>query len=155
MAIAVRKLQSGDVDVFVKDQTAKDLALCQNSYQGLKVLRQDYVLEIPGVPLNLQVASGPHADNGELIRRIKKDTARLNPTLEITMVRWLHDAKAQAKRNQETGKVKTKGTLLVHCPTQDIQYKAVKSGIVIDAQLYEARPFDSSVLLRQCYKCAQ
>src|SRR5437016_1775558 len=50
MAIAVRKLQSGDVDIFVKDQTAKDLALCQNNYQGLKVLRQDYVLEIPGVP---------------------------------------------------------------------------------------------------------
>ena len=155
MAIAVRKLQSGDVDVFVKDQTAKDLALCQNNYQGLKVLRQDYVLEIPGVPLNLQVTSGLHADNGELIRRIKKDTARLNPTLEITMVRWLHDVKAQSKRNQETGKVKTKGTLLVHCPTQEIQHRAVKSGIVIDAQLYEARLFDSSVLLRQCYKCAQ
>ena len=75
MAIAVRKLQSGDVDVFVKDQTAKDLALCQNNYQGLKVLRQDYVLKIPGVLLNLQVTSRPHADNRELIRRIKKDTA--------------------------------------------------------------------------------
>ena len=49
MAITVKKLQSGNVNIFSKDQTTKDLALYQNNYQELKVLHQDYVLKIPGV----------------------------------------------------------------------------------------------------------
>jgi hypothetical protein len=152
-AYAVRLLQSGDIDVIVPDQTTKDRVLNQPEVEGCKILRQDYLIEVPGVPLRLRVNSGKDADNSSLIREICEGTKRTIPGIAINRIRWLHDPEAQAKRAQAEGK--TRGTLILGLPTQALQLKAVKCGIVIDSQLFETRLFDHSLQVKQCFKCSQ
>jgi len=52
-AVAIKKLRSGDIEVSVRDLKTKDEALTRTGYEGLKVLRQDYSVEVPGVPFDL------------------------------------------------------------------------------------------------------
>jgi hypothetical protein len=51
-AFAVRPLRSGDLDLYVKTQAIKDKILNGPNPPGFKVLRKDYLLEIPSVPLS-------------------------------------------------------------------------------------------------------
>lgn len=163
-ALAVRKLQSGDIDIYVKDQATKDYILRQTQHEGLKVLRQDYILEVPGVPRSIQVASGPQANNSELIQSIKQSTIGINTNTEITAVRWLHEATTQKKWCEEEGcqqpnhrhrTPRSNGTLLIYCATQAVQQGLIRSGIVIEAQFFETRLFENSILIRQCFRCGQ
>lgn len=73
--------------------------------------------------------------------------------MAINRIRWLHNPEAQAKRAQPEGK--TRGTLIVSVPTQALQLKIVKNGIIIDSQLFEARLYDHSLQVKQCFKCNQ
>ena len=57
-AAAIRVLHSGDVDVTVPDETAKDRAYGLPSTDELKIFKKDYLVEVPGVPLNVRVAGG-------------------------------------------------------------------------------------------------
>ena len=86
-AIAVRKLQSGDVDVTVPSEMAKDRAYTTAPTEELKVYRQDYLVEIPGVPLSVRVASGKAADNAHLARNICEASKSIAPGLQITRIR--------------------------------------------------------------------
>jgi hypothetical protein len=52
-AYAVKTMRSGDIEVMVSSQAAKDLALNQETCEDVKVLRQNYFVEIPGVPLTI------------------------------------------------------------------------------------------------------
>ena len=45
-AYAVRQLRSGDVEVMVPDQNAKNRAFNQAQTVGCKILRQDYPVEV-------------------------------------------------------------------------------------------------------------
>jgi hypothetical protein len=152
-AYAVRPLQSGDIDVLVPDQATKDRILNQPDIEGCKILRHDYPIEVPWVPLSLRVNGGQGADNSSLIQEICEGTRRIVPGIAINCIRWLHNPETQAKRPQDA--VKTKGTLIINLPTQALQLKAVKSGIIIDSQLFEARLFDYSLRVKQCFKCNQ
>ena len=51
-AYAIKQLHSGDVEVMVPDQWTKDRALNQQQTEGVKILRQDYPVEVRGVPPN-------------------------------------------------------------------------------------------------------
>jgi hypothetical protein len=46
-AYAVRPLHSGDIDIVVPDQATKDRILNQPEVEGCKILRQDYLIEVP------------------------------------------------------------------------------------------------------------
>lgn len=154
--IAVRPLKSGDVDVHVKDQAAKDRLLNGADPVGCKVLRKDYLLEVPGVPLSLEVAHGKGSDNATLIKDIKAATSRIAPGIEINRVQWLHDGPGQAKRWERPGvpqRIKTKGTLIIGVPTQTIQHQLACQGVVIGAELHPARLADNSTTIKQCFKC--
>ena len=52
------------------DQNAKDKALNQGEIAGCKVLRQDYPVEVPGVPLAMNIKYGKVVENGEVIKEI-------------------------------------------------------------------------------------
>lgn len=78
-AYAIRTLHSGDIDVHVTSQTAKDQVLNGPDAPGFKILRKDYLLEIPGVPFDTPVTSGRNANNSELINSICDATKRLVP----------------------------------------------------------------------------
>ena len=152
-AYAIRQLRSGDIDVMVPDQATKDKLLDQPEIQGCKILRQDYPIEIPGVPLNIRVASGKTADNSSLVQDICAAMKRLIPEMAINKIGWLHDTKAQTTRSQraEQRADKTRGTLIISLPTQALQYQAVQKGVILDSQLFEVRLFDHSLLTKQCF----
>ena len=137
---AVCPLKSGDIDVMVPDQATKDHVLNQPEIEGCKILQQDYLIEVPWVLLSLHVNSGQEVDNSSIIQEICEGTKRTVPRIAINHIRWLHNPEAQAKHYQTI--VKTKGTLIISLPTQALQLKTVKSGIIINSQLFEAQLYD-------------
>ena len=96
-AYAVRSLRSGDVEVMVPDQKAKDHALNQQEVEGYKILRQDYPIEIPGIPLSLGIKEGKGADNTELIRDICTATRKTIPGITINRICWRSEERRVGK----------------------------------------------------------
>ena len=149
-AIAVRQLRSGDVEVAMTDQKAKDRALNQTEVEGCKVLRQDYPVEIPGIPLTTGIKHGKAVENDEVAKAICAETKRIIPSIVINRIRWLHDAKGHQDRIQAG---KTRGTAIISFPTQALQHEAIRKGIVIGAELFEAKLYNNSLEMKQCFKC--
>ena len=123
---AVRTLRSRDVDVHVPSQATKDQILNSPDAPGCKILRKDYLIEVPSVPLKTPIASGKNADNSELIHSICNATKCLVPGITISRIRWLHAPEIQTKRkgaagNTQKGPEKTRGTLIIGISTQAIQ----------------------------------
>ena len=90
-AAAVRKLHSGDIDVTVPDVATKDRAQGILSTESIKIHKKDYLVEVTGVPLTLQVADGPQANNGTLAAEICESSKSLTLGLKIIRIRWLYD----------------------------------------------------------------
>ena len=86
-AYAIKAMRSGDIEVMVPDQATKDRVLNQQSVKEVKILRQDYLVEIPGMPLSMRIASGKNADNHELIQELIKANKRLIPSIAINKIR--------------------------------------------------------------------
>lgn len=150
-AYAVRVLRSGDVEAMVPSQQAKDRILSQAiDTENIKVLRQDYPVEVWGVPLAIKVASGREADNRGLIQAIR-NTSKHITNLAINKIRWLHAPKAHAAR-QEAGK--TRGTLIISLPTQAMQHDVIRKGLVINGELFEAHLHEHGTEIRQCFRCS-
>ena len=95
----MRRLRSGDVEVMVPNQRAKDQALNQAEVAGCKVLRQDYPVEVPGVPLATGIKHGKALENEEVAKAICNATKRTIPGISINKIRWLHDAKEDVVQN--------------------------------------------------------
>ncbi len=151
-AYAVRVLRSGDIEAIVPNQQVKDKILSQaTGTDNIKILRQDYPVELWGVPLSLEVASGREANNQGLIQSIIS-TSKHIAGLAINKIRWLHAPNTHATR-QAAGK--TRGTLIVSLPTQALQHEAVRKGLVINSELFEAQLHDLGTEIRQCFKCSQ
>jgi hypothetical protein len=89
-AVAVRYLRSGDIRVTLRDQQAKERAVRAGERLGerigIKVLREDYPVEVPVVPLSLRVEKGRQADNTATIYKIVKQTERLILGHKITRI---------------------------------------------------------------------
>ena len=154
-AAAVRVLHSGDIDVTVPDEAAKDRAQVLPSTEELKIFKKDYLVEVIAVPLSTQVACEKGADNARLARAICDASRSMSPGLQITWIRWLHSQAQHTLRSQDAGEkqAKTRGSLLVGFPTQEMQRRAIRGGLVVDAQLLEVRPFERNLLITQCFKC--
>ena len=151
-ATAIRVLHSGDIDVTLPDEATKDRAQGLPPTEGLKIFKRDYLVEIPGVPLSVRVACEKGADNSHLATAICEASRAMAPGLQISRIRWLHD---QRKRSQpaDATPAKTRGSLIVGFHTQEMQRRAIRGGLVIDAQLFEVRPFEKDLLAVRCYKC--
>jgi hypothetical protein len=128
-AYAVKTMRSGDIEVMVSSQAAKDLALNQETCEGVKVLRQDYPVEIPGVPLTVQVDSGKNADNRDLIQELIKTNRLRISSIAIHKIRWLHNLKTMTKRKADG---KTRSTLILSASTQAIQHALINKDLIID-----------------------
>jgi hypothetical protein len=73
-AYAVRQLHSGDIEVTMPDQKSKDQALNQQDMGGYKILRQDYPIEVPGVPLSTAIRNRKDPENEETFKAICRDS---------------------------------------------------------------------------------
>lgn len=153
-AAAIRVLRSGDVDVTVASEEIKDRAQSLPSTENLKIIRRDYFLEVPSVPLTTGIAEGKQADNTVLAASICEASRVLSPGLRITQIQWLHDQQ-HAPRARPDGSPKRCGTLIIGVQTQTMQRAAVRGGLVINAHCYEARLFDRNLIATQCFRCQQ
>jgi hypothetical protein len=149
-AYAVRQMRSGDIEVSVLNQSAKDRALNQAEVEGCKVLRQDYPVEVPGVPLATPIKHGKAIENDEVAKEVSAASKRLIPGITINRIRWLHDAKGHEIRLMAK---KTRGTVIVSFPTQAMQHEAIRKGLVIGAEPFEASLYNNSLEMKQCFKC--
>ena len=155
-AYAIRKLRSGDIDVIVPDQATKDRVLNAPDITGVKISRQSYPVEVPGVPLSIQVENkrGEGVDS-DLMLSIIREIRKTIPGLIIEWIRWLHDPEAQAKQIHPDEKVKKRGSLIINLPTQALQHQMVRHGVVIESQLFETRLYDHALQPKQCFRCNQ
>ena len=151
-AAAIRTLQSGDIDVTVPSEAAKERAQSLPPSGDLKVHKRDYLIELPGVPLSTRVVCGKQADNGRLAAGICEASKQLSPGIRITRIFWLYSDK-QMTRMREAGK--QRGSLIIGVSSEEMRRTAIKGGIVIDTQLFEARFFETALRKTQCYKCQQ
>jgi hypothetical protein len=151
-AYAVRTLRSGDVDVLVPDQHDRDTAVNQAETEGFRIIRQDYPVEVAGVPLDLHIEGGRAADNLPLRRDVATATGKIVPGVMVTRIRWLHDTKERENRRRGG---KTRGTVIVCLATEAMRREVVKKGIVIRALHYEARLYSHGNQVKQCYNCNQ
>lgn len=151
-AYAVRQLRSGDIEVAVPDQKTKDQTLNQQETDGCKILRQDYPVEVPGVPLSLDIQNRKSPENEAIIRSICQANKRMMPQIAINRIRWLHNDKAQEERRKNG---KTRGTVIISFPTQALQHEAIRKGVVIEAQIYDARLYSQGLEVKQCFTCNQ
>ena len=151
-AFAVKQLRSGDIEVAVPDQRTKDRVLNQPQTEDLRILRQDYPVELWGVPLSTLIDSGKNANNTALMQGICTASKAIIPTLNINKVRWLHTPKQHESRLQMG---KTRGTIVVSLPTQALQHEVIQKGLVVNSQLYDAHLHDHGTQVRQCFNCGQ
>jgi len=170
-AVAVRHLRSGDIRVTLKDQQAKERAVRAGDRLGerigIKVLREDYPVEILAVPISLRVEKGRQADNTATIQEIVKQTERLIPGLEITRIQWLRQENANQANNENNERTRgspetrqgdagrTHGSLIVSTHTPGMQKLLIQKGIIINGLIYNARLYNHKLRLERCYRCAQ
>jgi hypothetical protein len=151
-AYAVKQLRSGDIEVAVPDQRTKDRVLNQPQVENLRILRQDYPVELWGVPLTTPIDTGKSANNTALMQGMCAASRAIIPTLSINKIRWLHTPK-QHESHLQMGK--TRGTVVVSLPTQALQHEVIQKGIVINSQLYDTHLHDHGTQIRQCFNCGQ
>ncbi len=58
-------------------------------------------------------------------------------------------------RSAEDKPAKTSGSLIVGFPTQEMQRRVIRGGLVVNAQLFEVRPFERGLQAAKCLKCQQ
>ena len=151
-AYAVRQLRSQDTEVLVHSTSQRDVALNMPHPKAFKILRQDFPVEISGVPLETKVMNGKNADNSELIRSIIEATKGRIPGLNINRMRWLHDGK-EYERSKKNGH--TRGTIIMSLPSEELQAEVVRKGIVLNAMLYSAQLWSPNAQSKQCFNCSQ
>jgi hypothetical protein len=141
---AIRVLHSGDIDVTVPDEASKDRAQGLPSTEALKIYKKDYLVEISDIPLSVRVACEKEANNTLLATAICEASRLVFPGLQITRIRWLHYPYRRV-RDTDHKPAKTRRSLIVGLPTQEMQRRAIRGGLIIDAQLFEVRPFERSL----------
>lgn len=151
-AYAVRQLRSNDTEVFVHSITERDNALKMAQPKEFQILKQDYPVEIMGVPLGTMIEKGKNANNGSIIYNMTEATKARIPGIEISRIRWLYDGKEHqwSKKNGHT-----RGSVIVSLPTETLQREVVRNGIVLNAVLYTAQLWSPRAQVKQCFNCNQ
>src|SRR5207248_5570437 len=84
---------------------------------GVKIIREDFPIEVLGVPTSLEVQHGKEADNSETIKRIKQGTERIILGFDITRVAWIHGKKSLQPRRD--GRAPQAASLIVYTTKEE------------------------------------
>lgn len=151
-AYAVRQMRSHDTEVFVQSARQRDAALNMPHPETFKILRQDYPVEVPGVPLSTKIEGGKNANNNGLITKIIEGSIIRIPGLQINRIRWLHDGR-EVTNSQTNGH--KRGSIIVSLPTEALQAEVVRNGLVLDSMLFSAHLWSPKGHVKQCFNCNQ
>lgn len=146
-AVGVRPLRSGDIRVVLKDLKEKEHAVKKGSVGSARILRQDFPVEVSGVPLQIKVHHGKEAEarNHTLIQEITKDNRYLT-TGAISRVGWLH-----GERTAKSGKARS--SLVVYLSTEGLRDRAIQEGITIKGAWYNAKLWSHALQTPRCFRC--
>ena len=145
-------MRSKDTEVFVQSAVQRDAALSMPHPEAFKILKQDFPVEISGVPLQTPIEGGKNANNDELIKSIIKATKVRIPGLQINRISWLHDGKEKV-HSKKAGH--SRGTVIMSLPSEELQTDVVRNGKVLNAMLYSAQLWSPKVQAKQCFNCSQ
>ena len=156
-AAAIQVLRSGDIDVVVPTEGAKDRVRGIQSTENIKIFRQDYLVEVTSVRTTVPVDCTKGANNSRLAGDICEGSKRVSPGLQVSWMKWLHSVGEQAKSKRATAnaQAKPRASLVMGFPTQEMQRRAIQGGIIIDAEWHETRPFERGLIATQCFQCQQ
>ena len=148
--VAARRLRSGDIRVTVQNKPY--IITNKGSIQhqlGVTILREDFPLEVMAVPKSLTVQEGKGADNTGLLQGLEKSNQKRIPGIQLTKAHWIQ--KPKAKNTQE----RARSSLILGVSTPAAQWEAIRQGIIIDGQIYQARLYDYNVHLTRCFNCSR
>jgi hypothetical protein len=152
--VAAKVLPSGDVRVTLENPTQKERAILMpgalKEQLGAKIIREEFPIEVLGVPTSLPVCHGRDADNSETIKKIKQGTERLIPGLEVSRIAWIHGKKSLLARKD--GKAPRAASLIIYITKEEFQKMAVRRGIAIEYTLYTAKLYDPGLQLSLYYR---
>ena len=99
------------------------------------MLKQNYLIEIPGALLETNVQGEKHASNSSMIYQMEETRVRV-PRIQIDGIRWLYDRKEHRwmKKNGHD-----RGSMVMSLPTKALQREVVTNGIVSNSMLYTAQ----------------
>ena len=154
-AVAARTLPSGDIRLTLENPTQKERATraadtIQRELKA-KIIREDYPIEVLGVPTTLPVTTGKGADNSTLIREIVQVNSRMITGFDVSRIAWIH-----GKRSVEpgtNGHVPKSASLIIYVTNEDIQKAALRKGLVIDYDHFTTRLYDPGLQLPLCFRC--
>jgi hypothetical protein len=146
-AVGVRPLRSGDIRVVLRDTKAKEQAMRKGSAGDVQVLRQDYPVEVAGVPLTIPITHGREGDarNAPLIHELHKDNKHIQGNL-ITRVAWIH-----GNRSQTAGRARS--SLIVYFATEEARDRVVRDGLTVRGLWYYTKLWAQALHSPRCFKC--
>ncbi|KAI1004861.1 hypothetical protein K3495_g3352 [Podosphaera aphanis] len=151
-AYSVRQMRSNDTEVILQSKAQRDAALSMEQPDNFKIARQDYLVEVMGVPLSTKINGGKDTKNEDLINSICHASRARIPSLAINRIRWLHNEKEQV---QDIKRGHTRGSIVLSLPAESLQWKVVRYGVVIDSILYAAQLWSPRGQAKQCFNCSQ
>jgi hypothetical protein len=160
-ALAVRVLASGDVDVHVPSDQVKDAVMNGPDGKDFRIIRQAYMVEVMGVPLstNARTEKGEEHEQKLWLQGVIASNRRHIAGLAIQSAVWVHKKKKEkpgltpGQPQDQDGRRKTRGSLILRVPTRQIQEAIVRKGLVIGAEMFPARLYEHGLGVRQCFKC--
>jgi len=151
-AVGVRPLRSGDIRVIFKDTKAKDHAIGIGKGGGAKVLRQDFPVEVPAVPLDqikiVHGRAGTGVGNKDVIQGITKENKHLPHIVPSPIVRlaWIHG-------NRTLNAGKKRSSLIMYFCSEAAREVAVREGVIIQGVWYRTKLWAHSLSTPRCYNC--
>ena len=153
--VAAKVLPSGDIRVTLENPLQKEKAIrmpgALKQDLGVKIVREEFPIEVLGVSTSLPVQHGREADNSETIKKIKQGTERIIPGFDVSRIAWIHGKKSLQTRRD--GRIPQAASLIIYTTKKDFQKMALRKGIVIDYTLYTAKLYDPGLQLSLCYRC--
>ncbi len=148
--VAARKMKSGDIRVTVtnKDYITKNKESLQHQMDA-KILREDYPVEVLAVPRSLAIQEGKEADNSSLLKELSTANGKIIPSIQLTQIRWIPQRPIAGQPR------KARGSLILSIANYEHQIEAVRRGVIIEGQLFQARLYDYNLQLTRCFKCSR
>jgi len=146
-AVGIRPLRSGDIRVVLKDTKAKEQAISMGEVGDVRILRQDYPVEVAGVSLSIPVAHGGEGNirNAPLIQEILKNNKHIQGNL-VTRVAWIHGARSQTAGGKRS-------SLIVYLATEEARDRVVKDGLTIKGLWHHVKLWAQALHSPRCFKC--
>jgi hypothetical protein len=145
VAVAIRKLPSGDMILTMEDEQARTSRLANTAWlevfgPGARIKKREFAVIAHGIRVS-QVQSQAQA-----IADIYQQNPQLQGTIEIVRV-------AFTKRLLKSGRAT--GPLIISVTEPEQANRLIDAGLIWSYELHDCEPFTGDCVITQCFKCYQ